>query len=35
MFLNMDFDQKHTNDMMLLNSLSQVLGVSGFESTYK
>jgi len=31
MFLNMVFDQKHTNDMMLLNSLSQVLGVSGFE----
>lgn len=27
----MDFDQKYASDMMLLNSLSQVLGVSGFE----
>lgn len=27
----MDFDKKYTNDMVLLNSLSKVFGVSGFE----
>lgn len=29
--IKMDFNHKYTNDMMLLNSLSQKLGVSGFE----